>query len=290
MVQFGKWLVFKKGFSASIGDFHPFFTLNHGAMGGFRCMNQVIQAVTFWSPNVGGHFSPLKRVTFSPSQKGHELNHQGMVDFFQRSNVESSRQSLEVCQRISKFPVLKATLQGIDISHLGKRKIIVKMPFWGDMLVPWRLNKNHSFWWCQQSPTGHQITQQAWEQWGGGVGILQNPLSVDLGTPRKPRRVICNPPKWQIRKWKWGVDNFKLSGYFLEQTCEMWIHPLIFVFAASKVHSASDFPEMSVKEIFIMNWVVATQIFLEFSPRNLGEDEPILTHNIFFNWVGSTTN
>ena len=35
------------------------------------------------------------------------------------------------------------TLQGINISHLGKRKIIFKMPFWGDMLVPWRVS--HSF-------------------------------------------------------------------------------------------------------------------------------------------------
>ena len=32
------------------------------------------------------------------------------------------------------------TLQGIDISHLGKRKIIFKMPFLGDMLVPWRVS------------------------------------------------------------------------------------------------------------------------------------------------------
>ena len=31
------------------------------------------------------------------------------------------------------------TLQGINISHLGERKIIFKMPFWGDMLVPWRV-------------------------------------------------------------------------------------------------------------------------------------------------------
>ena len=31
------------------------------------------------------------------------------------------------------------TLQGINISHLAKRKIIFKMPFWGDMLVPWRV-------------------------------------------------------------------------------------------------------------------------------------------------------
>jgi len=32
------------------------------------------------------------------------------------------------------------TLQEINISHLGKRKIISKMPFFGDMLVPWRVD------------------------------------------------------------------------------------------------------------------------------------------------------
>ena len=31
------------------------------------------------------------------------------------------------------------TLQGINISHLEKRKLIFKMPFLGDMLVPWRV-------------------------------------------------------------------------------------------------------------------------------------------------------
>ena len=31
------------------------------------------------------------------------------------------------------------TLQGINISHLGKRRIIFKMPFLGDMLIPWRV-------------------------------------------------------------------------------------------------------------------------------------------------------
>ena len=31
------------------------------------------------------------------------------------------------------------TLQGINISHLGKRNIIFKLPFLGDMLVPWRV-------------------------------------------------------------------------------------------------------------------------------------------------------
>ena len=47
--------------------------------------------------------------------------------------------------RYKKFPEIAGlkkkgtTLQGINISHLGKRKIIFKMPFWGDMLVPWRV-------------------------------------------------------------------------------------------------------------------------------------------------------
>ena len=39
----------------------------------------------------------------------------------------------------------RTTLQGINISHIGKRKIIFKMPFLGDMLVPWRVpqEKDH---------------------------------------------------------------------------------------------------------------------------------------------------
>ena len=38
----------------------------------------------------------------------------------------------------------KATLQGINISYLGKRKIIFKMPFLGDMLIPWRVFQKES--------------------------------------------------------------------------------------------------------------------------------------------------
>jgi len=34
-------------------------------------------------------------------------------------------------------------LQEINISHLGKRKIIFKMDFSGDMLVPWRVSNDH---------------------------------------------------------------------------------------------------------------------------------------------------
>ena len=36
--------------------------------------------------------------------------------------------------------VVESTLQGINISHLGKRKIIFKSALVGDMLVPWRVS------------------------------------------------------------------------------------------------------------------------------------------------------
>jgi len=41
-------------------------------------------------------------------------------------------------------PVVQTTLQGINISHLGKRKIIFKMPFLGDMLVPWSVHGGYT--------------------------------------------------------------------------------------------------------------------------------------------------
>ena len=54
-----------------------------------------------------------------------------------RRSVDRSREMEGVTLWIIKFDV--STLHGIDISHLGKRKIIFKMPFWGDILVPWRV-------------------------------------------------------------------------------------------------------------------------------------------------------
>ena len=64
----------------------------------------------------------------------------------------------------SPTPLKNITLQGINISHLGKRKIIFKMPFLGDMLVPWRVVKMGIFtsylcfpsWpWIQIGPQGY---------------------------------------------------------------------------------------------------------------------------------------
>ena len=57
----------------------------------------------------------------------------------------SRRKTVEVTD-LTAFPPRRkwwfnvSTLQGINISHLGKRTIIFKMPFWGDMLVPWRVS------------------------------------------------------------------------------------------------------------------------------------------------------
>ena len=45
----------------------------------------------------------------------------------------------ELPPKITQFWKQCITLRGINISHLGKRKIIFKMQFLGDMLVPWRV-------------------------------------------------------------------------------------------------------------------------------------------------------
>ena len=45
------------------------------------------------------------------------------------------------------------TLQGTNISHLGKRKIIFKSDFWWDMLVPWRVV---FFPWCWTQILAHK--------------------------------------------------------------------------------------------------------------------------------------
>ena len=51
------------------------------------------------------------------------------------------------------------TLQGINISHFGKRKIIFKMPFLGDMLVSWRVSQEQ---WIQlvHPETNSKITSE----------------------------------------------------------------------------------------------------------------------------------
>ena len=67
-------------------------------------------------------------------------------------------------------PREKNTLQGINISHLGKRKITFKMPFLGDMLVPWRVSHSLPAHWLELGDNINMV-------WGGvsytyGLGIF----------------------------------------------------------------------------------------------------------------------
>ena len=61
------------------------------------------------------------------------------------------------------------TLQGTNISHLGKRKIIFKMPFFGDMFVPKRVYI-HCENWGWQIQLGELDRMQIWILW-----IYKNP-------------------------------------------------------------------------------------------------------------------
>ena len=63
--------------------------------------------------------------------------------------MEGWKEPRQKCTETNKITVPQivdiATLQGINISHLRKRKIIFTMPFWGDMLVPWRVSLSNFF-------------------------------------------------------------------------------------------------------------------------------------------------
>ena len=64
--------------------------------------------------------------------------------FFQRTIPDSHPSSWCLGSWGSHVP--RDTLQGINISHLGKRKIIFKMPFLGDILVSWRVHQLQQRW------------------------------------------------------------------------------------------------------------------------------------------------
>ena len=51
-------------------------------------------------------------------------------------------------------PRISGTLQGTNISHLGKRKIIFKSDFWWDRSVPWRVPKMEESWTLQPAILG----------------------------------------------------------------------------------------------------------------------------------------
>ena len=81
---------------------------------------------------------PKKRAQFYPYLTGKltvPLLRSPNLPLFQGTRLPGFREN-SFTQRLE---IERNTLQGINISHLGKRKIIFKMPFLGDMLVPWRV-------------------------------------------------------------------------------------------------------------------------------------------------------
>ena len=89
------------------------------------------------------------------------------------------------------------TLQGINISHLGKWKIIFKMPFLGDMLVPWRVVFFLSWFHAKDFPSiSMQQPMGGPQLLFGATGPL---LACQLGHPPKlygGSRIGLLPEKW----------------------------------------------------------------------------------------------
>ena len=77
----------------------------------------------------------------------------------------------------------KTTLQGINISHLGKRKIIFKMPFLGDMLVPWRVIITFSLETMQLHQVSPSHEMVCWH--------LLKPIPTLTKNPRRTKGQIC---------------------------------------------------------------------------------------------------
>ena len=98
-----------------------------------------------------GHFVWKKLIVVGvaagPRHENHEVHFRMAVivmkSFHSRErseeNWEPFKLNLPIHTEFVEKDVYLYTLQGINISHLGKRKIIFKMPFLGDMLVPWRV-------------------------------------------------------------------------------------------------------------------------------------------------------
>ena len=139
------------------------------------------------------------------------------------------------------FP--RTTLQGLNISHLGKRKIIFKMPFLGDMLVPWRVRIGYT---C---PTTQKKMMHLWdvsgkhEEWLSSKHkknhTVQIPGTVPCALHQKNMRQLHEPrfstrnnvPKKTVGHWvgssftvfgtvfKFAMSNLKQNAKFNGSMC-----------------------------------------------------------------------
>ena len=77
----------------------------------------------------------------------------------------------------------------------------------------------------------------------------------------------------------------------------MWLMFRFFIIEGNHQEGTLIVPDVWIPYLFFLAmfavsilqiWVVATQIFLEFSPRNFGEDEPIFDEYFSDGWVETT--
>ena len=61
------------------------------------------------------------------------------------ASAEQTKKNTKIPKETSVGFFSRDTLKWINISHLGKRNIIFKMPFLGDMLVPWRVSQRFKY-------------------------------------------------------------------------------------------------------------------------------------------------
>ena len=95
------------------------------------------------------------------------------------------------------------TLQGISISHLGKRKIIFKMPFLGDMLVPWRVPLQKK---SPQSPRQKKRFSSQLTMTTVQVGPPRNTASrIAQASPMATKATICGQP-YMLDSEVWAGD------------------------------------------------------------------------------------
>ena len=108
----------------------------------------------------------------------------------------------------------KGALQGINISHRGKRNIIFKMPFLGDMLVPWRVSLNLETLW--------DIQENYCNLWHRSIDhqlIQENDLpSTKSDHATGPSRWIAmNFVCWEVPIWQFSSHYPQTNNAFVRQ-------------------------------------------------------------------------
>ena len=137
----------------------------------------------------------------------------------------------------------KGTLQGINISHLGKRKIIFKMPFWGDMLVPWRVCSlgflsGRSFSSFEIHP--FRLDSSGWMSWLGQLRHYEPSAScvgVSLGWgTAKHLGKFANSQQGSFSEWDISTLTAGFNFLKVNRRIGLFLEPSFFHHARSEYH------------------------------------------------------